>query len=127
MKKRTAPRPGVPPELNGDVAEVDVSLRSANPGDSPDAMDGAELLRILEGNHDLPPDPVGTAQTPKVRRMPEGIEVVERSVGRADGQWVLRVRCQCGRSWFEVDHVHWATCPRCNLLVHVRIEKPTPQ
>jgi hypothetical protein len=43
-------------------------------------------------------------------------------MGVAVGQWVLRVRCQCGRSWFEIEAVHWATCPRCGLLVRVDIE-----
>jgi len=88
----------------------------------PDAIDGAELIRILEGGPHLLMDPDGTAQTPNVRRMPEGIEVLERQVGLAAGQWVLRVRCQCGRSWFEVEEVHWATCPRCSLLVRVNID-----
>ena len=68
------------------------------------------------------PDPGVTAKTPKVRRMPEGIEVVERRVGLATGQWMLNVRCQCGRRWYEAEEVQWATCPGCGLLVRVNIE-----
>jgi len=94
-----------------------------HPADMPmDPIGGAELLRILEGDPHLLMDPDAIAQTPNVRRMPEGIEVLERQVGLAAGQWVLRVRCQCGRSWFEVEEVHWATCPRCSLLVRVNID-----
>ena len=87
-----------------------------------DPIGGAELLRILEGDPHLLMDPDATAQPPNVRRMPEGFEVLERQVGLAAGQWVLRVRCQCGRCWFEVEEVHWATCPRCSLLVRVNID-----
>ena len=89
---------------------------------SSDAIDGAELLRILEGDPHLLTGQDVTASTPKVKRMPEGIEVRERQVGLAAGQWVLRVRCQCGRSWFELEEIHWATCPRCSLLVRVNID-----
>ena len=89
---------------------------------SSDAIDGAGLLRLLVGDPHRLTDPGVTARTPKVKRMPEGIEVLERQVGLAAGQWVLRVRCQCGRSWFEVEEVHWATCPRCSLLVRVAID-----
>lgn len=95
-------------------------------GESSDLIDGAELLRILEENQHIPRDPGNTANVPGIRRMPEGIEVVERRMGVAVGQWVLRVRCQCGRSWFEVEAVHWATCPRCGLLVRVDIEAVNP-
>jgi hypothetical protein len=89
---------------------------------SSDAIDGAGLLRILEGDPHLLAESEVTEATPRVKRMPEGIEVRERQVGLAAGQWVLRVRCQCGRSWFEVEEVHWATCPRCSLLVRVNID-----
>jgi hypothetical protein len=89
---------------------------------SSDAIDGEELLRILEGDSHLLADLEPAGDAPKVRRMPEGIEVFERQIGLAAGQWVLRVRCQCGRSWFEVEEVHWSTCPRCSLLVRVNID-----
>jgi len=99
------------------------STASVHPTElSSDAIDGAELLRILEGDPHLLTDLEVAASAPKVKRMPEGIEVREREVGVAAGQWVLRVRCQCGRSWFEVEEVHWATCPRCSLLVRVNID-----
>lgn len=62
-----------------------------------------------------------TARLPKITRLPEGIEVVERSVGRAVGQWVLHVRCQCGRRWFELEAIDATTCPRCGLMVYVDV------
>lgn len=111
------------PDPAGEERAPAAATASVHPTDvSSDAIDGAELLRILEGDPHLLTDLEATANTPKVRRMPEGIEVRERQVGLAAGQWVLRVRCQCGRSWFEVEEVHWATCPRCSLLVRVNID-----
>lgn len=95
----------------------------AQPGErTSDSIEGAELLRILEGDQRPTRGPAVSAPAPRIRRMPEGIEVVEERVALAVGQWVLRVRCQCGRSWFEVEEVHWATCPRCSQLVRVNVE-----
>jgi hypothetical protein len=62
-----------------------------------------------------------TARLPKITRLPEGIEVIERSVGRAVGQWVLHVRCQCGRRWFELEPIDATTCPRCGMLVYLDV------
>ena len=58
--------------------------------------------------------------------LPEGIEVVEHSVCRAVGQWVLMVRCQCGKRWFELEAIDAATCPRCNSLVYVDVLQARP-
>jgi hypothetical protein len=62
------------------------------------------------------------ARVPTAMRMPEGYEVVEHTAGRAVGQWVLQVRCQCGRRWFEIEPIDATHCPRCGLLVHVHIQ-----
>lgn len=63
-----------------------------------------------------------TARMPRVLRMPEGIEVVEERLGRATAQWILEVRCDCGRRWFELEEVETARCPRCETLVRITIE-----
>jgi len=62
---------------------------------------------------------------PTVRRMPEGYDVHEQRVGRAVGQWVLQVRCQCGRRWFEVEAIEATHCPRCGSLVYVDVQAPS--
>jgi hypothetical protein len=59
---------------------------------------------------------------PRILAMPEGITVDERLVGRAVAQWILQVRCDCGRRWFEVEVVDTATCPRCGMLVYVDLD-----
>jgi hypothetical protein len=92
--------------------------RSKNPGHEPsptDAEDGKA------GSHEQESDLEDTSSLPNITKMPEGYEVVEQRVGRAVGQWVLMVRCQCGRRWFEVERIDAATCPRCGLLVYVDI------
>ena len=59
---------------------------------------------------------------PRVLAMPDGITVDERLVGRAVAQWILQVRCDCGRRWFEVEEVDTAVCPRCGVLVYVDLD-----
>jgi hypothetical protein len=64
----------------------------------------------------------GTVPVPKITRMPAGIEVTERQLGHAVGRWVLQVRCDCGRRWFEVEPVRTGDCPRCGALVLIDID-----
>jgi len=93
-------------------------------GEPEDLISLSRLMKVLEDE----PGPVdddatlGTAPLPKITRMPEGIEVKERRLGRAVGHWVLQVRCECGRRWFEVEPVQRADCPRCGALVLIDIE-----
>lgn len=97
---------------------------------TPDLISPAQLMRYLdrerESASDLPVDDdeeVGdTSRLPRVLRMPEGITVDERRVGRAVAQWILHVRCECGRRWFEVEPIDTATCPRCGVLVYVDVD-----
>lgn len=94
--------------------------------ESSDVVDGTRLLRALEENHYDPHEPTDTRRLPRITRVPVGIEVVEQRAGSATAQWVLRVRCQCGRGWFEVEACESATCPRCGLLVYLDVELPNP-
>jgi hypothetical protein len=66
------------------------------------------------------------ARVPRIERMPEGIEVVENPVGRASAQWIVMVRCQCGRRWFEVEFIDTATCPRCGMFLVVELDGVPP-
>jgi len=102
-------------------------MADKTPADDPpeDLISLSQLMKVLEDE----PEPVGDdeptlgmAPLPKITRMPEGIEVSERRLGRAVGRWVLQVRCECGRRWFEVDPVQAADCPRCGALVLIDIE-----
>ena len=63
-----------------------------------------------------------TNRLPRIMRMPEGMKVEEHRVGRAVAQWVLHVRCDCGRRWFEVEPVDTTNCPRCGMLVYVDVD-----
>jgi hypothetical protein len=94
-----------------------------------DLISLSQLMKVLEDE----PEPVddddatlGTTPLPRITRMPEGIEVTERRMGRAVGHWVLQVRCECGRRWFEVEPVQAADCPRCGALVLIDIEPKEP-
>jgi len=91
---------------------------------SGDLISISQLMKVLADEPEPSDDDptLGTAPLPRVTRMPEGIEVTERRLARAVGRWVLQVRCECGRRWFEVDPVQTAECPRCGALVLVEIE-----
>ena len=100
-----------------------------------DLISSDELMRLLADEADQlheadrdddEGDTLGLEPMPRVMRMPEGIEVVERRVGRAIGQWILEVRCECGRRWFEVEAIDTGKCPRCGALVLIRIEGTGP-
>lgn len=94
-----------------------------------DLLSVAQLMKILDepepaAGATAPDLPGATAEPPppRITRMPQGIEVSERRLGHAIGHWVLQVRCECGRRWFEVEPVQTADCPRCGALVIVDVE-----
>ena len=93
---------------------------------TPDHSHDAGVVSLLSPDYDINLDPVDPDESmvvPAITRMPEGYEVVEHSGGRAVGQWVLQLRCQCGRRWFELEAVDATTCPRCGLLVYVDVHE----
>jgi hypothetical protein len=105
--------------------------KMAEPEELVDLISLAQLMRRPDGVDGRPSreaptadleDLEDTAPVPRIKRMPEGVRVEERLVGRAVAQWILHVRCECGRRWFEVDTVDTATCPRCGVLVYVDID-----
>jgi len=118
-----------PPESPGqersqpDAASGDAgSHAQGGPADeSTRPVDASLIPQGRADDHEEEGDPDFTARVPNVTRMPTGYEVVEHRVGRAVGQWVLHVRCQCGRRWFEVEAIEATTCPRCGRLVYVEI------
>jgi DNA-directed RNA polymerase subunit RPC12/RpoP len=85
----------------------------------PAGVDGSPAR---ESPPEEPDDLEDTSAVPRILRMPDGVRVEERRVGRAVAQWVLQVRCECGRRWFEVDAVDTVTCPRCGVKVYVDID-----
>ena len=93
---------------------------------SEDMISPAQLMRYLGGaarSVEVEEDDGGdTNRLPRITRMPEGIKVEEHRVGRAVAQWVLHVRCDCGRRWFEVEPVDTTNCPRCGMLVYVDVD-----
>jgi hypothetical protein len=106
----TGPRPTDPVSLlPPDPPEPSAPLETVEPGEIADIE--LTAMRPL----------------PRIERMPEGIEVVERPVGHAIAQWIVMVRCECGRRWFEVDFVDTATCPRCGTFVVVELDGVPPR
>ena len=61
---------------------------------------------------------------PQLRNSPpdcSGIVVQEDELSCATAQPMYRMRCQCGRSWFELELKVLVTCPACAKLNQVRI------
>jgi len=103
-----------------DAAGLDApDLSRFDDSTDPGLVSPSTVLRYLD---DAEHDPSYDEALPGILKMPEGMRVDERRVGRAVAQWVLHVRCDCGRRWFETEVVDSATCPRCGLLVYVDID-----
>jgi len=45
-----------------------------------------------------------------------GIEVHEEEWGRVTVQRLYKMRCECGRSWFELELPKFVQCPACHKL-----------
>ena len=54
----------------------------------------------------------------RVRARPEtnGIEVREQELGAVSAQRLYKMRCSCGRSWFELQLPHLVACPACEKM-----------
>ena len=97
---------------------------NVTPAEGDESGSSPSLIRLVgaqEGAHE-DEDNVDTARLPRITRMPEGIEVTEERLGQATAQWILEVRCECGRRWFELQAIETARCPRCDTLVRVKID-----
>ena len=70
-----------------------------------------EHTQPMERTDDLDAEPsdetayILGAPLPRVEQMPPGIIVKEDVMGRATGQWIVQIRCECGRRWFDVQMV----------------------
>jgi len=45
-----------------------------------------------------------------------GIEVREEELGTVTAQRIYKLRCECGRSWFDLDLPRLVQCPACAKL-----------
>jgi hypothetical protein len=97
------------------------TIESLQDAAEPDLIKPAQLLRYLDESETGDANAEGGA-LPRITYLPEGIKVDERRVGRAVARWILHVRCDCGRRWFEVEAVDTTTCPRCGVLVYVDMD-----
>jgi hypothetical protein len=48
-----------------------------------------------------------------------GIEVHEEKWGTVTAQHVYKMRCECGRSWSELELPRFVKCPACHKLGYV--------
>ena len=81
-------------------------------------------------DHTQPMETIGDAESedwtywsalPLIEQLPPpGIVVEETEMGRATAQWVVQIRCECGRRWFDVQMVKTARCPRCETMAVVK-------
>jgi hypothetical protein len=51
-----------------------------------------------------------------IRALEPGIVVREEELGSIRAQRLYKMRCDCGRSWFELDLPRLAECPACHKL-----------
>ena len=54
--------------------------------------------------------------TKQPRNAGHGIEVHEQQLGTIKAQLVYRMRCECGRPWFDIQLPKLAECPSCGKM-----------
>jgi hypothetical protein len=62
-----------------------------------------------------PPQP-NVAQAQQIGAMEHGIVVSEEELRSIKAQRLYKMRCECGRSWFELDLPTLVECPACRKL-----------
>jgi hypothetical protein len=60
--------------------------------------------------------PLGRILNGAPRQGASGIEVHEEKWGTVTVQHVYKMRCECGRSWFELELPKFVKCPACHQL-----------
>ena len=50
------------------------------------------------------------------KRADIGIDVQEEELGQIKAQQMYRMRCECGRPWFELELKRLVQCPACRRL-----------
>jgi len=77
-------------------------------------------MRCLEGMASQPRPRLVAQDTPAtqpVGESPTGIDVREEELGTVTAQQLYKMRCECGRSWFELDlPTTLIKCPACAKL-----------
>jgi len=58
---------------------------------------------------------IGSQQAGR-KRQHAGIEVQEEELGQITAQRMYRMRCECGRPWFELELKRLVQCPACHRL-----------
>jgi len=53
---------------------------------------------------------------PPLAAMDSGIVVSEEELGTVKAQRLYKMRCECGRSWFELELPKFVECPACKKL-----------
>lgn len=59
---------------------------------------------------------VGLNGAPTQGAIASGIEVHEEKWGSVTARHVYKMRCECGRSWFESELPRFVKCPACDKL-----------
>jgi hypothetical protein len=69
---------------------------------------------------------VSSASAPPIRRRKEpddsGIQVREEPLAAVSAQRMYKMRCECGRSWFELVCGTIVQCPACKRLGLIAIQ-----
>jgi hypothetical protein len=61
-------------------------------------------------------EPESKIATPPLGAMESGIVVREEELGACKAQRLYKMRCECGRSWFELELPTLIECPACKKL-----------
>ena len=100
--------------MKEDGARLDEAIRK---GGTPSGLKvGAPASKFKS-----PPQALESAFEQRADNRGDGIEVHEDELGSVMAQRLYKMRCECGRSWFELELPKLVQCPACLKLKLVSI------
>jgi rubrerythrin len=92
---------------------------------SPQRLNGAQDATVVDTGNGIraviaASEAASLSDRRPAARLPEGVEVTEQELGIVTAQLLYRLRCECGRPWFDIDPPQIVNCPSCGKMAVVR-------
>ena len=79
-------------------------------------MQSIKLMKHGTAHRGNPHPPTVAQAAQPISSMESGILVREEELGSVKAQRLYKMRCDCGRSWFELELPRLVECPACKKL-----------
>jgi hypothetical protein len=79
-------------------------------------MQSIKAMKHGTAHRGNPHPPTAAQAAQPISSMESGILVREEELGSVKAQRLYKMRCDCGRSWFELELPRLVECPACKKL-----------